>query len=609
MAQAYLQISEYSTLNFSNDWRQCEQWRRDYAQRVVVGDIVTVQYGVPKGLSQTWTGIAVRQYNLTTGVAATLSPSLVLDGDGLAAYNVTANAAAVGCYRVAIEVTTGGRTTAVAESVFEVVEEDLGSLLFRYQNEKDKDGTMFGEPFYFRCPAKFFPQNEEYGSEDNAFRDQEYAPSLLSSEAYTTYGLTVGGPQGVPTWVGRKLNAILSCTELYLGEVGSEAQFVKSDGAKIERVSLGEMNPLYQFGVDLEKVSDGILIGDYIPDEIVRRDIWAIIECYETITEEVMFDISPSTAFFAYNGATQTVGVTAADNSWEVSAADTSWLTATKNSDNTATITPAQNTGTANRSQNVTFQWTSPTTGVTTTRTLVVTQYAQAITIADITISGTVVDSSTGQPISNSASDVVRLSATESNSANVHLGYSTLDASGRFSKTITIDGDDWAAFTRIIATVIAPGYTAKDFNISAPTFANASTNGVQFGTLQLVLIPGKDIWVTIDCYEAGEVIEGPIVIKGKAVRYMNGPAVAGATVTLKADDTTIGTTTTDTNGNFSCLWNTTENNYNNTYRLLYTVSKSGYLEYLDSEYIVRLPVYAEVVAGGIDLGTSQIQKI
>jgi hypothetical protein len=622
MAQAYLQISEYGTLNFSNDWRQCEQWRRDYAQRVVAGDVVTVQYGVPKGLSQTWTAVEVRQYNLTTGVVATLSPSLVSDGDGFSTYNVTANSAAVGCYRLAIEVTAGGQTAAVAESVFEVVAECPGSLLFRYQNEREKDGTVFSQPFNFRCPAKFFPQNEEYNAEDNAFRDQEYTPSLLSSEAYTAYGLTVGGPQGVPTWVGRKLNAILSCTELYLGEVGSEMQFVKSNGGKIERVGLGDMNPFYQFNVSLEKVSDGVLIGEYIPDEEEYSDIVIRVKFMDGTEEEVPFDISPTVANFEYNDtAARTIAVTAANSNWAVTAGDTSWLTVTKTGDGTATITPTQNPGTANRTQNVTFTWVS-SAGVPYIKTLTVTQFAQGVETGLITITGKVTDAATGLPIANIPLGRIYVRSQEdAGGANMQwLGSMSTDAAGDFSLTVDISSDEWAKIAYLVMDYAwenygagaIEGYVNNNKMIASPAFATAVASGVSFGTVPLTPEPTSEIEVRVKFVEetldsdtvlmTGRVV-GPFGPDNISVKYsmLDSPNdfkawLNGGTAATAAQP--------DKDGYFSFTWGKMDSQtWNNIYAFRFRGWKTyGGAEKFNIVYAALLPEYDVAVKTGANVG-------
>lgn len=379
---AYLIISPYGSLNFNDDWRQRDQQSVDYTQKFIAGDTVTVQYAVPRGNDQSWSALDIRHYNLDTGESIPVTSTQVDQTDAYTFYNATIDTSAAGCYGVAFELTDSeGNVTVVKESVFQVLadyptEDEDQLMLFRYNNDEQKDNTIFASDFYFRCEATFFPQNETYEVEDNNFRDQAFDLSKLSAEASTTRGLTVGGKLGVPSWVAEKLSKIFSCTEVYLGEVDNQVEYVMADGGGFERTNMGEMYPRYMFTINLERTvaaANAVRIGVITP------------------VGESVFEIDPVWLDFTADANIGDIFVTAPDRNWSAVAEDQSWLTVTKylSAVGVSLVLNSNSTG-ADRSQAVTFTRTDPDTGAVLTRVATVNQAAEGEGLELIKISGRV---------------------------------------------------------------------------------------------------------------------------------------------------------------------------------------------------------------------------
>ncbi len=261
MAKGQLIISDLGSLNFHDNWQKPSQWKRDYEQKFLSSDVITVQYAV----SETDLTTFLRLKNIVTNEEIEVQPDFLAQEDGYFFRNAVITP--LECGRYVAEFVIRGRVKKTSE--FGVYSELPDTMLFEYYNHKDTETTLFRSPFQFRCEAEFFPQNEEYLMEQNGFRDYDYDRSLLSGEPYTTYGLSIGGIGGVPTWVGQKLNQIFALSEVFIGEANNRTEYVIADGESVKRVDASAKNPLYQFAVKLERPDDGVI---QIPTDIITVD-------------------------------------------------------------------------------------------------------------------------------------------------------------------------------------------------------------------------------------------------------------------------------------------------------------------------------------------------
>lgn len=242
-----LKISELSTLNFRHDWRLQFQYPVCYTQRILPTDNVLIQY--------TTSGSYVGNIGiyLTDSTGADITKMRIITVrvvDGQAVWNVVWPTLAPGGYMVQFRMV--GSTRIIAWSAFCVVDELEDSVLFTYNNYRDDFETVFTDtPTDFRVEAVWLPGDAAFMVKSNHFRDQNGFSHQLSAFPYETRTLTLGGGVnafGVPNWVARKVNAILSCSSVFIdGE-----EYVRSDGAVPERVDIAMDYPLFMYKIALE---------------------------------------------------------------------------------------------------------------------------------------------------------------------------------------------------------------------------------------------------------------------------------------------------------------------------------------------------------------------
>lgn len=471
---AFLYISPYSSLNFDNKWKQPEQQGTDYKQKFIVGDYAaTVQYAVPKGNDASWTSLDLVLYLLGEEGSAVVPSVVVGETDQSTVYNAIVPLFFEGCFRAAFEKTDNyGNVSVVRECYFEVLtgqpEEDENQLmLFRYANDENKDGTVFASDFYFRCEGKYFPQNEEYNVEGNDFRDQNYDLSLLSAEASTAYGLTIGGSQGVPTWVARKLNYIFSCTEIHVGESGKEEHVVRVSDGSVERTNLGDMNPRYLFNINLEKVTNGadsVKIGTFTPIELEITPVWIEIGAGELDLHDI--------------------AVTAPDDAWTVSVGDPSWAAANKIDSTRATIQAiTNNTDQTDRTQEITFTRTNPDTGEVYTRVLTLTQAGSGTELNNVTWRGYIKDAQTGAGIEGAS---VTLGYRIGETTFAPFASLTTNSSGYYEFSGDVSEFLYLILSRLYVDGEKQGFIRNRTFVTVPDYQVAITDGVTCPDVNLV---------------------------------------------------------------------------------------------------------------------------
>jgi hypothetical protein len=144
-----------------------------------------------------------------------------------------------------------------AEFNFSIRNELVCSKLIEYNNYENNFQTIFKpeEPFYTRIKGEFIPQDDEYGSESDYFRDQNYGLHQLSSNPTEVVKLSFGGEDGAPSYVGNKVNRILSCSHVLIdGE-----RYIRADGASVTKDVWSGYYPKFPFKVSLERRGAGAI--------------------------------------------------------------------------------------------------------------------------------------------------------------------------------------------------------------------------------------------------------------------------------------------------------------------------------------------------------------
>lgn len=255
MTSPKLVISEFSTLNFRDNWRLAGQYPARYVQRLLRTDSIDTQYAL-FGDFQGNLSVIMTDATGDTIATGTLTALGAL-GDGTA-YRVdwpeTLFPLASGSYAVVFRLLPYDMQLARAE--FCVENELPDTVLFDVTNDEDDFNTIFnGQHFRFRVEAAWMPADVTFQAESQHFRDQNGALHQLHSSPYETRTLTIGGcgdTVGVPNWVGRKVNKLLACSTVTI----DGTRYSRSEGANVERTDIADNWPMYLYKIALEPTDD-----------------------------------------------------------------------------------------------------------------------------------------------------------------------------------------------------------------------------------------------------------------------------------------------------------------------------------------------------------------
>lgn len=260
-----ISVSEFSSLNFREDWKLPFQQNIEYVPKFLPSDRIQIQYIT--------TDFTLNPYveNLLTGTITQLTPVLLIDSPDCRCYNLIIDNSSVsddtGFILYFASSPDGDR---VENASFCVFMELPNTILLEYTNRKNANNTIFDnvDRFVFRVEGAFLPQEFTFENETEDFRDQRYIPKVLSSFAYETRTLTLGGGFGVPNWVARKINLIFALSSVHVNGVN----MVRSEGSSVEVTILGNDYPLYLYKIVLEEGEDHDDSGDGLAEYLRAVD-------------------------------------------------------------------------------------------------------------------------------------------------------------------------------------------------------------------------------------------------------------------------------------------------------------------------------------------------
>lgn len=121
----------------------------------------------------------------------------------------------------------------------------------------DYDAIFLPEKkFQFRVEGGIYQANAKQNVDNETFRDQLSSLHQLSAFPYEVNVLTIGNSNGVPQWVGNKINYIFSLSSVYV----NNKETVRSEGSIPELVQLQPYYPLYVFNMDIEQKDANIQV-------------------------------------------------------------------------------------------------------------------------------------------------------------------------------------------------------------------------------------------------------------------------------------------------------------------------------------------------------------
>ena len=242
MANIY--ISEFSSLNFRDDWQYGFQMRVSYTHTLLPTDPIRVQVGIKESDS------VVLSFVLKSIDNDSQFPldQQQYSSNGYIVYDIfSENNLPEGQY--CFQILAGNDI--VAESYFCIVEEMPYSVLLTATNYRNEFDAIFedGQIFALRIPAFFSQSEEQLMSDSEDFRDQRYTIRQLSSSPYEIQVLAIGGQTGVPDWVGRKINMYFSLSDTWIDGI----KYVRSDGSTPQIEVINSLYPLFRYKINVEK--------------------------------------------------------------------------------------------------------------------------------------------------------------------------------------------------------------------------------------------------------------------------------------------------------------------------------------------------------------------
>ena len=243
----YFFISDFSSLNFDDSWKQPYQAPKEYVQKFVVGDNIKLQFARKKDSNVT---VTLYLTNLKTSVESIVSYTDIDTSTDWIISEATFQSGQAAEYSLKVVASAPDIGEYTGVSRFCVLSDNEGLILLTYTNRRNAFNTVFTEgSFDFRCEGSLLPSGAEFNADTEGFRDQNGSFTQLYSLPYRVDTLSIGGGFGVPNWVGEKINNIFSLTSVKLdGE-----EYVRSEQSIPEITTLGNDHPLYVYNLKIEK--------------------------------------------------------------------------------------------------------------------------------------------------------------------------------------------------------------------------------------------------------------------------------------------------------------------------------------------------------------------
>ena len=175
------------------------------------------------------------------------------------------------------------------------------TCLIEYSNEDNNSpfNNIFWvgniqQVFEFRIEGGFKPGGIDFKVENEQFRNQLQNIVELYSVPYATYNLTCGNAAGIPYWMIKFVNNILSLTYFFVnGE-----RYVRSGNSVPEKTQISEDGQMFNTTILLEKNKNAYLLLS--PNPIVMTGTSYIVNVKSNVNWE--FEITEGNDFISYEG-------------------------------------------------------------------------------------------------------------------------------------------------------------------------------------------------------------------------------------------------------------------------------------------------------------------
>ena len=164
----------------------------------------------------------------------------------------------IGKYQFIITLPNDANNIPLASALFDVCSKKCleNTIKIRYRNRRNQFDCIFigtnnyREEKYFdiRFKGGFLNRENEYNTENENFRNQDYRAGLMSGFPYKVKTLTIGDSGGVPEWVGDKLARIFSLSDIEI----NGSKYTISEAGEIEKETAINNSPMRVFKVKVE---------------------------------------------------------------------------------------------------------------------------------------------------------------------------------------------------------------------------------------------------------------------------------------------------------------------------------------------------------------------
>jgi hypothetical protein len=256
--------SKFSSLSFRDDWQTWFDTESCYIQKFAAGEEIRIQFtSRDTGFEAKYINENEAETDLTGGLGRLKE---ITDGETtLFLFEIVFTVNTPGLYR--FELTSGLADPVGTCFRIKEKEELKGTVLLSYTHRKNEYDTMFfnsdgtRKTFNFRVEGGIYPGDKTQHVENEVFRDQRFNPHQTSAMAYEVSVLTTGASDGVPQWVGNKINNIFLLSDVEVDGIRS----VRNESAAVELISTGTGNPLYVHKISIEQPNEDVhtLIDHY----------------------------------------------------------------------------------------------------------------------------------------------------------------------------------------------------------------------------------------------------------------------------------------------------------------------------------------------------------
>lgn len=235
-----------------DDWQFCETilpWEQQtcFLQHWQTNDSIRLQY------QSNYAPINIKIVNAETGITVyDVNMAQVrqnMDDPEYYIYqaDIALNAFAEGYYYLLVTVGIGGILSLISNVMkFSVKVEN--SLLLEYKHHKFLCDVFFETGFFpsFRIHGTMKPKTPD--GLDTVYEDQESNLEMLKTVPFQPWTFSIGGSEGIPPWVIRRINHMIRCSTLKI----DGRYYTKPEGAKFDENAV-EFYPMAGFSIELRE--------------------------------------------------------------------------------------------------------------------------------------------------------------------------------------------------------------------------------------------------------------------------------------------------------------------------------------------------------------------